>query len=205
MSAIIELQKKIGTTPDGDFGPKTLKAARDYYKLTNEQAAHFFGQCAHESGGFTTFEENLNYSAQGLRKVFGKYFPTDALANKYARKPVAIASRVYANRMGNSTEASQEGWLYRGRGAIQLTGKYNYKAFDATLKNDNILASIDKVATVYAFESAKFYFDKNNLWRLCTKVNKDSILRVTKAVNGGTNGLDDRVKYTNKYYSWLTK
>lgn len=201
--AVIELQKRIGAKEDGDFGPNTLKAAAKYFKLTDEQAAHFFGQCAHETGGFSTYVENLNYSAAGLQKTFKKYFPTVELANQYARKPVQIASRVYANRMGNGSEASQDGWKFRGRGAIQCTGKYNYKAFDATIKNENILVAPDRVATVYAFDSAKFYFDSNNLWGLCKTVTDDYILAVTKRVNGGTNGLADRIKYTKKFYTWL--
>lgn len=203
MSALVELQKKIGTTPDGSFGPATLRAAAKYYKLTNEQAAHFFGQCSHESGGFTVFSENLNYSASGLRRTFSKYFPTDSLANVYARQPIRIASRVYANRMGNGNEASQDGWKYRGRGAIQLTGKDNYTLFLKAINVPAVLTNPDIVAEQYAFESAKFFFDHNNLWQHCASVNDASITTVTRRVNGGTNGLEDRISATKRYYSWF--
>src|SRR5690606_24759483 len=123
------IQKKVGTIPDGLFGRNTARAIMNYYKLSPTEAAHFLGQCYHETGGFKTFEENLNYSAQRLLQVFPKYFPNSIVANSYAFKPKLIANRVYANRMGNGDEASGEGWKYRGRGAIQLTGKQNYEWF----------------------------------------------------------------------------
>ena len=109
------LQTKIGVAADGAFGPGTLKAAMAYYKMTPERAAHFFAQTAHETGGFKAFSENLNYSAQGLQSIFGKYFP-GLLEESYARNPEKIANRVYADRMGNGAEASGDGWKYRGRG-----------------------------------------------------------------------------------------
>ena len=170
------LQTKIGVTADGNFGPGTLKAAMAYYKLTPERAAHFFAQTAHESGNFTAFSENLNYSAQGLQNIFGKYFPGN-LNESYARNPEKIANRVYASRMGNGDEASGDGWKYRGRGALQLTGKSNYQAFADYLKKPEVVTSPDLVSTVYAFESAMFFFDKNKLWSICDKgVNDASIL-----------------------------
>lgn len=201
--SLIKLQQKIGTTPDGSFGPKTLKAAATYFKLSPEQAAHFFGQLSHETGGFNLFTENLNYSAAGLLKTFKKYF-TSKLANQYARQPIKIASRVYANRMGNGDESSQEGWKYRGRGAIQLTGKSNYQAFATSIGNSTIMSNPDLVASDYAFESAKFYFDKHNLWKIANEgVNANTVLKITKAICGGTNGLEDRISLTNRYYKWL--
>ena len=121
------LQEKIGTIADGAFGPNTLRAAMAYYKMTPYRAAHFFGQTAHETNTYRAFSENLNYSAGGLKKIFRKYFPGD-LEEEYARKPEKIASRVYGNRMGNGDEESGDGWKYRGRGALQLTGKNNYTA-----------------------------------------------------------------------------
>ena len=196
MSALTELQLKIGVTPDGVFGPTTLKAVQKYYKLSKAQTAHFMGQCAHESGNFARFEENLNYSADGLMKTFKKYFPTKALADQYARKPEAIANRVYANRMGNGDEASGDGWKFRGRGALQVTGKSNYVAQG---HGDNP----DEVATKYAFDTAIEFFTKNSLWTLCNSVDDASITNVTKRVNGGVNGLDDRKVLTKKFYSWL--
>lgn len=203
MTAIKELQKTIGVTADGVFGPNTLKAFAKHYKLSNAQAAHFMGQCSHESGEFTVFSENLNYSAQGLLKIFPKYFNTETAA-QYARKPEAIASRVYANRMGNGDEASKDGWKYRGRGAIQLTGKANYKGFSDYVKDESIMTNPDSVADKYAFEAALWFFGKNKLWTLCNSVDDYSITQLTKRVNGGTNGLDHRKVLTKKYFAWLS-
>lgn len=137
----------------------TLKAAAACYKMTPERAAHFFGQTAHETGNYAAFTENLNYSADGLKKIFSKYFPNN-LAESYARQPEKIASRVYANRMGNGDEASKEGFLFRGRGALQTTGKSNYKALSEYLKKPEILTNPDLVANDFAFESALFFFRK---------------------------------------------
>lgn len=200
-----KLQEKIGATPDGSFGPNTLKKAMEYYKMTPERAAHFFAQTAHETGGFQAFSENLNYSATGLQNTFGKYFPGN-LEESYARQPIKIASRVYANRMGNGDEASKEGWTFRGRGALQTTGKSNYQAFSDYLKKPEIMTNPDLVATDYAFESAIFFFDKNKLWGICDKgVSDATILSLTKRINGGTNGLEDRASLTKRYYKWLTQ
>jgi putative chitinase len=197
------LQTKIGVNADGAFGPGTLKAAMAFYKMTPERAAHFFAQTAHETGGFKAFSENLNYSAQGLQGTFGKYFP-GTLEESYARNPEKIANRVYADRMGNGPETSGDGWKYRGRGALQLTGKSNYKAFSDYLKNPLIMEQPDLVASEFAFESAMFFFDKNSLWSICDKgVTKDTVLALTKRVNGGTHGLADREEKTFKYYGWL--
>ena len=198
-----KLQEKIGVKADGVFGPGTLKAAAAYYKMTPERAAHFFGQTAHETGNYAIFSENLNYSTDGLKKIFGKYFP-DNLAESYARQPEKIASRVYANRMGNGSETTKEGFLFRGRGALQTTGKDNYKQLSEHLKKPEIMTNPDLVATDFSFESAIFFFDKNKLWDIADKgVNTDTILSITKRVNGGTHGLDDRTVKTNQFYAWL--
>jgi putative chitinase len=203
--SLVSLQKKIGVTPDGAFGPGTMRAAMAYYKLSKERAAHFFAQTAHESGNFKSFCENLNYSAKGLRGVFGKYFPTDALAAKYERKPEKIANRVYASRMGNGDEASGDGWKYRGRGALQLTGKNNYQAFANYLGKPEIMTNPELVATEYSFESAMFFFERNGLWAICDKgVSDGVILSLTKKINGGTHGYEDRKTKTYKYYSMLS-
>jgi putative chitinase len=202
--SLVNLQKKIGVTADGAFGPGTFKAAAAFYKLSPDRAAHFFAQTAHESGGFKAFSENLNYSAKGLRGIFGKYFPTDALARAYERKPEKIANRVYANRMGNGDEASGEGWLFRGRGSLQLTGKFNFKAFSDYIGRPDVMTNPDLVATELAFESALWFFDKNKLWSICDQgINDAAILALTKRINGGTHGLDDRKLKTKKYASWL--
>ena len=198
------LQAKIGVTADGAFGPGTLKAAMAYYKMTPERAAHFFAQTAHESGNFKAFSENLNYGAAGLTGIFKKYFPTNEKALLYERKPEKIANLVYASRMGNGDEASGDGFKFRGRGALQLTGKDNYKLFSEYLKNPEIMTNPDLVATEFAFESAIFFFDRNKLWDICDKgVNKDTILALTKRINGGTHGLADREEKTLKYYGYL--
>ena len=199
------LQQKIGVTADGLLGPGTMKAAMAYYKMTPERAAHFFAQTAHESGGFKAFSENLNYSADGLNKIFPKYFKNAGRdANLYARNPEKIANVVYSSRMGNGDEASGDGWKYRGRGALQLTGKSNYQNFANHLNNPEIMTNPDLVANELAFESAIFFFDRNKLWDIADKgVNKDTILLMTKRINGGTHGLADREEKTLKYYSWL--
>ena len=198
------LQTKIGVTADGAFGPGTMKKAMEFYKFTPERAAHFFAQTAHESGNFKAFSENLNYGAKGLLGIFKKYFPTEAKALEYERKPEKIANLVYASRMGNGDEASGDGWKFRGRGALQLTGKSNYQAFSDYLKKPEIMTNPDLVATEFSFESAIFFFDKNKLWDICDKgVSKDTILALTKRINGGTHGLVDREEKTLKYYQWV--
>ena len=197
------LQERAGVAADGAFGPGTLKAAMGLLKLTPVRAAHFFAQTAHETGGFKAFSENLNYSAQGLQGIFGKYFP-GTLEESYARNPEKIANRVYADRMGNGNEASGDGWKYRGRGALQLTGKANYEAFAKYLGKPEIVTNPDLVATTYAFESAMFFFDKNKLWDICDKgVSKETILALTKRINGGTHGLADREEKTFKYFGYV--
>ena len=202
--SLVNLQQKIGVTADGAFGPGTLKAAAAFYKLSPNRAAHFFAQTAHESGNFKAFSENLNYGAKGLRGIFGKYFPTDALARAYERQPQKIANRVYANRMGNGDEASGEGWLFRGRGSLQLTGKFNFKAFSDYIGRPDVMTNPDIVATELAFESALWFFDKNKLWSICDQgINDAAILALTKRINGGTHGLDDRKLKTKKYAAWL--
>jgi putative chitinase len=165
--------------------------------------AHFLAQCGHESGGFRATQENLNYSAKGLCGIFRKYFPSVTVAMQYERKPEKIANKVYANRMGNGNEASGEGWKYRGRGYIQLTGKENYKAFDATVPED-ITSNPDLVATKYALASAAFFFKKNGLWAICDRGADDTtVTSVTKRVNGGTIGLEDRKKHFKEFYHLL--
>jgi putative chitinase len=197
------LQEKIGVAADGAFGPGTMKKAMEFYKLTPVRAAHFFAQTAHETGGFKAFAENLNYSAEGLQGIFGKYFPGN-LEESYARNPEKIANRVYASRMGNGAEASGDGFKFRGRGALQLTGKDNYKAFSDYLKKPEIMTNPDLVATTYSFESAMFFFDKNKLWSICDKgINDAAILELTKRINGGTHGLADRSEKTKKYYEYV--
>jgi len=165
--------------------------------------SHFLSQCAHESGNFKFVKENLNYSADGLRKIFPKYFPTLEAANKYARQPEKIANKVYGSRMGNGDEASGDGFKFRGRGYIQLTGKDNYTAFDKFV-DDDILANPDLVATKYPLTSAAFFFHKNKLWEVCDRGHSDDVVTaVTKRVNGGTHGLADRQDKFDLFHSTL--
>ena len=163
--------------------------------------SHFLAQCAHESGNFKVLNENLNYSADGLLKIFPKYFKDKATADLYARKPEKIANRVYASRMGNGDEASGEGFKFRGRGYIQLTGKQNYTAFGKAIGVD-IAANPDLVATKYPLLSAAWFFSKNCLGK-CKDASDASVLAVTKCVNGGTIGLPDRQKHFKEYHALL--
>jgi putative chitinase len=199
------LQEKIGVTADGAFGPGTMKKAMEFYKLTPVRAAHFFAQTAHETGGFKAFSENLNYSADGLNKIFPKYFKNAGRdANGFARNPEKIANVVYASRMGNGDIASGDGWKFRGRGALQLTGKSNYAEFAKYLDKPEVMDNPDLVATVYAFESAMFFFDKNKLWSICDQgVTDAAILALTRRINGGTHGLADRSEKTKKYFEFV--
>lgn len=165
--------------------------------------AHFLAQAGHESGGFKLVTENLNYGAKGLLGIFKKYFPTQEKANLYERKPEKIANLVYGGRMGNGPETSGEGYKYRGRGYIQLTGKDNYKAFDLVVE-ENIAENPDLVATKYPLLSAAWFFHKNGLHKIADKGATDAVVtEVTKRVNGGTIGLPDRLKHFKEYHDLL--
>lgn len=168
---------------------------------TPVKLAHFLAQCGHESGGFRLTTENLNYGAKGLLGVFKKYFPDEAKAKLYERKPEKIANLVYGNRMGNGPEVSGDGYRYRGRGYIQLTGRNNYAEFDKVV-SENILQFPDLVATKYPLLSAAWFFHKNCLGR-CKDATDASVVSVTKCVNGGTIGLPDRQKHFKEYYNLL--
>ena len=169
---------------------------------TPGRLAHFLAQCAHESSMFSKKEENLNYSSEGLLKVFKKYFDHE-LASLYARNPKKIANRVYANRMGNSDEASGDGWNYRGRGYIQLTGKNNYKAFDLYC-SDNIIQKPDLVSSKYPLEVSGWFWGAHNLNSVADKGNSPEIVtKITKLINGGTNGLQDRIALFNKFLGYI--
>jgi len=167
----------------------------DYEINTPKRIAAFMAQCAHESGSFTSLKENLNYKPASLRKLFGKYFPTDELAEEYCSKPnkqEAIASRIYANRMGNGPEESGDGYKYCGRGLIQLTGKSNYVAFADSLEITPEEASEYLATFEGAAQSACWFWETNNLNALA---DKGDILTMTKRINGGTIGLEDRIKH----------
>ncbi len=165
--------------------------------------AHFLAQCAHESGNWKFKVENLNYSAPALQSVFRKYFPNEATAAQYARKPEMIANKVYASRMLNGDEASGDGWRFRGRGYIQLTGRQNYSFFNAIVE-ENIIENPDLVAEKYPLLSAAWFWDSNKLNTLADKGATDAdVTAITKRVNGGTHGLEDRLSKFKQYYNLL--
>ena len=166
----------------------------EYEINTPKRVAAFLAQCAHESGGFKFLKENLNYKAESLVKVFPKYFKTLDEANKYAKQPQKIANKIYANRMGNGDEASGDGYSYCGRGLIQLTGKNNYTIFAESLEMD--VKDVPEYLETFegAVQSACFFWETNNLNVLA---DKGDILNMTKKINGGTIGLEDRIKHYN--------
>ena len=200
----MNLEKLKGHVPDSVIAQ--IPGVMEKFAVnTPLRLAHFLAQCGHESGGFKLTQENLNYSAKGLMGIFKKYFPTEALANAYARQPQKIANKVYASRMGNGPESSGEGYKFRGRGFIQLTGKQNYTAFDASVP-ESIVDNPDLVATKYPLASAAFFFNNNKLWEICDRGADDAtVTSVTKRVNGGTIGLPDRIKHFKHFHQLLTK
>jgi putative chitinase len=165
--------------------------------------AHFLAQCGHESGGFRVVTENLNYSASGLMSIFKKYFPNEQIAKQYERQPEKIANFVYANRMQNGNPASGDGWRFRGRGYIQLTGRENYTSFNKFVP-ENILETPDLVATKYPLLSAAWFWDSRKLNATADTGDTDAVVTsITRRVNGGTIGLADRIKHFKEYYLLL--
>lgn len=209
--AMKRLQERIGCKPDGAFGPNTAKAIAAQYELSPERAAHLLGQAAHESGNFKLTQENLNYSEGALHAVFGRYFGEGKEnAADYARNPEKIANYVYMDEnrskkgaLGNVNEG--DGWLFRGRGFLQCTGRTNYRAFASEMRLPDAMMEPDLVASEYAFESALWFFERNNLFKIADEgVSDEVITKITRRVNGGTHGLDDRREKTKKIYGWLT-
>jgi putative chitinase len=198
----MNLAKLKGHVPDSVIAQ--IPFIQSNYKVnTLLRLSHFLAQCGHESANFRAVKENLNYSAEGLNKTFKKYFPTLDSAKDYARQPERIASKVYANRMGNGNEASKDGFKYLGRGFIQLTGKDNYLEFDKSVPED-IMANPELVATKYPLASAAWFWDKNGLNAIADKGATDAVVKlITKRVNGGTIGLKDRIQHFNEFYSLL--
>jgi len=198
----MDINKLKGHVPDAVIAQLPDTMAK-FELNTPLRLAHFLAQAGHESGGFKAVNENLNYGAKGLLGIFKKYFPSSEKALAYERKPEKIANLVYGGRMGNGPEATGEGYKFRGRGYIQLTGKDNYKAFDAVV-TENILETPDLVATKYPLLSAAWFFHKNGLHKIADKGATDAVVtEVTKRVNGGTIGLPDRIKHFKEYYSLL--
>ena len=198
----MNLAKLKGHVPDSVIAQ--IPFIQSNYKVnTLLRLSHFLAQCGHESANFRAVKENLNYSAEGLNKTFKKYFPTLESAKDYARQPERIASKVYANRMGNGNEASKDGFKYLGRGFIQLTGKANYIEFDKSVPED-IMANPELVATKYPLASAAWFWNKNGLNEIADKGATDAVVKsITKRVNGGTIGLADRIQHFNEFYSLL--
>lgn len=198
----MDISKLKGHIPDKVLAQIPDTAAK-FEINTPLRLAHFLAQCGHESGQFRVVNENLNYSAKGLLGIFKKYFPTEVKAKEYERKPEKIANLVYASRMGNGPESSGDGYKYRGRGYIQLTGKDNYTAFGKAI-GESIPSNPDLVSTQYPLLSAAWFFNKNGLHKLADKgATPEVVTMVTKRVNGGTIGLADRLKHFNEYYDLL--
>ena len=198
----LKLEKLKGHIPD-DVIAQIPDTAKRFEINTPLRLAHFLAQCGHESGGFKATQENLNYSASGLKGIFSKYFKEAGLAESYQRNPQKIASRVYGGRMGNGPESTGEGYKFRGRGYIQLTGKDNYTAFGKAI-NEDMTANPDKVATHYPLLSAAWFFSKNGLHKMADGGATDAVVtQITKRVNGGTIGLPDRIKHFKEYYNLL--
>jgi putative chitinase len=198
----MNLQKLKGHVPDKVI--EQIPAVMEKFQInTPLRLAHFLAQCGHESGGFRLTKENLNYSAKGLMGIFKKYFPTEALAKQYERKPEKIANKVYGGRMGNGPEASGEGAKFCGRGYIQLTGKDNYTAFGKSI-NEDMTVNPQAVADKYALLSAAWFFNKNGLHKMADGGATDTVVTsITKRVNGGTIGLADRIKHFKEYHALL--
>lgn len=198
MKTRVELLQEMGVaSQDAEQYIHQLEETLPKYGIADSRMrlAHFFAQILHESGCMRFDMENLNYSSDALQRVFGKYFRTKEEADAYARRPEKIASRVYANRMGNGDEASGDGWKYRGRGLIQLTGRNNYRAFADWLGDDRIMDDPDLVASEYAVHSAVFFWDRNELNDIA---DRDDITALTRRINGGENGLSHRRELLNK-------
>ena len=200
--AMERLQEKIGSTPDGAFGPNTARAIAKFYELTRERGAHLLGQAAHESANFTLTKENLNYSVASMMRVWPSRFPTKDSAEPYARNPKALAEKVYFDRMGNDTK--EKASLYIGRGFLQLTGFRNHKSFAADMALPEVLEDPSLLETEYAFETALWFFKRNDLFKIADDgVNDETIKKITKRVNGGYHGLEDRINKTKKIFNYL--
>lgn len=221
MQKIKEFQSKSNLKVDGILGINTIKIIMEVLSIqSKEHMSHFLGQVHHETGGFHLDTESLNYSVQALLTSFGRHRISEVDAKLFGRtsdRPAVqkeIANRLYGGTWGKTNLGNinpDDGWNFRGRGAIQLTGRSNYKAFADYIKDQSIMTNPELVATKYYFESAKFFFDRNKIWNFCNLVTDLSILKVSKAINlgwathtGTPKGLLDRTKQTNNYYKlWL--
>ncbi len=208
----LNIHKLKGVIPD-EVILQIPDTAKKFNITTNLRLAHFLSQCSHESGGFKSIRENLNYSEELLLKTFKSDFDVNKdkviseiesrRAKLIARKPEEIGNFVYANQNGNGNEASGDGWNFRGRGYIQLTGRSNYKKFSDFIGEDCI-SNPDLVATKYPLASAAFFFNNNKLWDICDGgSDEEDVKKLTKRVNGGLNGIEDRQKKFKVYFNLL--
>ena len=197
MKTHVEMLKELGvSSQDAEQYIRDLEEVLPKHGITDSKLrlAHFFAQVLHESGLLRIVEENLNYSAEGLLRVFPRHF-TPAQAQRYARQPQAIANRVYGGRLGNGDEASGDGWRFRGRGLIQLTGRQNYRAFAEWVGDPRVMDDPDLVSSEYAVHSAVFFWDTHGL---NTLADRDDVVGLTRRINGGENGLAHRRELLNK-------
>lgn len=202
--AMKALQARCGAVADGAFGPNTARAIAKHFDLTPHRAAHLLGQAAHESGGFRITKESLYYSTpERICAVWPSRFPTVEDAMPYAKNPVGLAGKVYKRKsLGNLTE--EDAVAHIGRGFIQLTGKANYSAFAADMRLPEVMQDPSLVETEYAFESAFWFFRSNGLFEIADAGVSDKVIRmITRRVNGGTHGLQDRTAQTLKIWNWL--
>lgn len=216
MKKIMEFQVANGISPVAAIGPKTIAKMKSLWQITNEQLANFLGQIHHETGGFEKDTEGFNYSVKRLLEVFKRDFDTNrdrflsesekAKVYTLIGNPVKIANFVYANQNGNGNEASGDGWKFKGRGAIMVTGRYNYMAFAKWLSkrlNRDVVSEImnnpDLLATKYYWETAFWFFDLHNLWIPAKSVSRDKVRLISIIINGGENGLDDRIEKVAYY------
>ena len=201
-NALKLLQEKCGCSPDGSFGPNTARGIVKHYELSPERGAHLLGQVIHESGSFKLTRENLNYSVESMMRVWPSRFPTKESAEPYARNPKALAENVYFGRMGN--DSKEKASLYIGRGFLQLTGYDNVKAFASDMGKHEVMTDPSLLEEDYAMDTAIWFFQKNNLWKICDEgVSDDTVKRLTRKINGGYTGLDHRIKETNRVYDWV--
>ena len=220
MRCISEFQRAHNMRVTGILGVLTLQKISDVLNIKNkEHLAHFLGQVHHETGGFHSGRESLNYSVNALLTTFGRHRISEVDARRLGRtsnQPAnqqAIANIIYGGDWGRRNLGNtqiNDGWLFRGNGSIQLTGRANHQQFANSINDQSIMVNPDKVMNEYYFESGKFFFDRNNLWRFCNTVDNNSILTLSRAINignpnstGQPKGLADRVVQTNRIYQML--
>ncbi len=221
MSKLIDFQKVNGLSPDGDLGRFTLDKMKVVLNIPKkEHLAHYVGQCAHESSQFTKSKENLNYSVEGLMATFGRHRISEADCVKYGRTSkqradqVAIGNIIYGGEWGRINLGNTEpgdGYKFRGHGPLHLTGRGNFEAFAEFVNDPCVVENPNLIITKYYFESALFFFNANNIWKHCDRVNASTILAVSRAVNlgnayskGKPNHLKERIIQTEKFYKILT-